>query len=230
MTVDELDINDSFRGLMKSLNLDESQFKSYKNSFSNLNFQQLSDIKNDIESQLGLLFTLLKEKYGADMQTSLVSADGYPRSDIDVVSIRLIRVKIIRLRNDHKQLLKSLEEIVIEKLGAKQDSIPYIRESVQPKVNHDYKIPFALVKEIVANSPASSSGLQEGDKIILFDNDIHVRNNDKLKNISVRVMNRIDQTLEVDVFRNDSERLTLKLTPTNGWDGRGLLGCRLVPL
>lgn len=226
MTVDEGDINDSFRGLMQSLNLDENQFKNYDVEFETLSFPQLSAVKSEMESQLGILFDILKNKYGADMDTALLSGDGYPRNDIDVVSIRLIRVKVIRLRNDYKKVLELLEKKLVEQLG--RSSTAQVENEIRVPETPPL-IPFALVKEVAFESPAFNSGLEEGDKIILFDNDIHVRNHDKLASISRRVSNRIDQPIKVEILRNEQQQ-SLELTPTNNWNGRGVLGCRIIPL
>ena len=95
MTVDELDVSGSFQGLMRSLNLDSEQFKEYDDiDFESLNFIQLSHVKDEIENQLNILFDLLRHKYNADMDTPLVTPDGFPRSDLDVVTIRLLRIRL----------------------------------------------------------------------------------------------------------------------------------------
>ncbi|KAI5951668.1 NAS2 [Candida jiufengensis] len=111
--------NDSgFQGLMKSLNLDPNQYKVYdKSEFPHKTFQELSQIKTNIESQLKNLFDLLKYQHNVDMDSPLVTKDGFPRSDIDVVSIRLIRTHIIRLKNDYKNLLEVLESKMEEEFA-----------------------------------------------------------------------------------------------------------------
>lgn len=230
MTFDENSSDASFRGLMKDLNLDESQFKSYKTNFSQLTYDQLSTTKNEIESQLSLLFDILSNQYKADMSTSLLTDDGYPRNDIDVVGIRLIRVKIIRLRNDVKLVYSLLETKLIEKFEQQKGST-VSETSIEPEQTRPspvYTIPFAIVSEVVPHGPASTSGLNEGDQIIAMD-DIHAANHNRLTNISLKVRDSVDKSLAVVVLR-DGTRQTLDLKPTDKWDGRGLLGCRLLPL
>lgn len=241
MTVDDHDVNGSFNGLMKNLNLDADQFKDYDvASFPQLNFLQLSAIKTEIESQLTILFDLLRQKYNADMDTKLVTVDGFPRSDIDVVSIRLIRVRIIRLRNDDKRVIQLLEEKMIEEFANRKDTIPEEEESVsegntqssldsRSRQIQQYTIPFAQVSQIVPNGPADRCGLKEGDQVILFDEDIHAANNRKLAELVIRVRSKADQNIHVDIKRGD-ERIDLVLKPTDKWEGQGLLGCRLVPI
>ncbi|CAG85635.1 DEHA2B15444p [Debaryomyces hansenii CBS767] len=230
MTFDENSSDTAFRGLMKNLNLDESQFKSYKTNFSQLTYDQLSTTKNEIESQLSLLFDILANQYKADMATPLLTDDGYPRNDIDVVGIRLIRVKIIRLRNDVKLVYTLLETKLIEKFeqqkgSAVSESPPEPEQTIPTPV---YTIPFATVCEVVPLGPASASGLKEGDQIIAMD-DIHAANHNRLANISLKVRDSVDKSLAVVISR-EGTRQTLELKPTDKWDGRGLLGCRLLPL
>ena len=214
---------EDFTGLMRSLNLDEGEFKPYNTDFDNLPFQEVAEVKNEIETQLDLLATML-DQYNADMDTKLITSDGFPREDIDVVSIRLIRVKVIRLRNDHKQVLKALETKMIEEFATrKDDSVEKVVES--PK----FTIPFARVGQVVVNSPAHRAGLKEGDRIVLFDDDVHATNNANLTILASRVKNKVDRDIKVQLLRG-IEEVELTLVPTNNWDGQGLLGCRLVPL
>ncbi|RLV96202.1 putative 26S proteasome regulatory subunit p27 [Spathaspora sp. JA1] len=233
MTIDDQDSAGSFKGLMRSLNLDNDKFKEYDSStFATLNFSQLSALKTDIESQLGLLFDLLKQKYNAEMTTKLVTPDGFPRSDIDVVSIRLIRVRIIRLRNDHKRVLQLVEEKMVEEFESRKDLVVETTSTGSSDVHSDqvtYTIPFAEVRGLVANGPAAKSGLKEHDQIIVFDGDIHAANNRNLSALVTRVRDKIEQEINV-VVKRDGERLTIRLKPTNSWEGQGLLGCRLVPI
>lgn len=224
-------MSNDFTGLMKSLNLDESQFKPYSTDFEESTFKEISSTKTEIEAQLTILFDLLHTQYHADMDTPLVK-DGFPRADIDVLSIRLIRVKIIRLRNDHKQVLKTLESKMIEEFATRQNNpdepAAEIKEPVRAKVN-SHTIPFAQVGQVAVNGPADKSGLKEGDNIIVFDKDIHVTNHQNLSSLATRVGRRVDQPIEVEILR-DGSRITLTLVPTNDWDGQGLLGCRVIPL
>lgn len=208
-----MDNTSEFHGLMASLNLDITNYDIHQD----LNYSQLAIVKDNIESQLSQLFDVLTRKYHADMNTSLLTADGFPREDIDVVSIRLIRVNIIRLRNDHKYLLTLLEAKLIEQF---QNAEP---ETVE------YTIPFAVIDEVIANSPAEASGMHKGDKIVTFDKSIHAGNHNKLSAVVRRVQTNIDMPLKVEVIRNGS-KVELELTPTNQWEGKGALGCKIVPI
>ncbi|RCK56600.1 26S proteasome non-ATPase regulatory subunit 9 [Candida viswanathii] len=238
MTVDEHDINNdsssssSFQGLMQSLNLDASDFKEYQTDgilAPTQSFTQLSEIKQDMERQLGVLFDLLRHKYGADMDTPLVTADGYPRSDVDVVSVRLIRVRIIRLKNDYRAVLRAIDEKMAGEFAKRQAENPREVEegSRERERRREYSIPFAKVAEVVSGGPAHLAGLQENDEIVLFDDDIHAVNNNRLRNLASRV--KVGRSISVQVKRNN-EMVSLTLIPSDDWDGQGLLGCRLIPI
>lgn len=226
-----------FRGLMKSLNLDESQLPPYPTNFDELPIEELAKIKKLIEDQLGLLFDLLHNKYNADMDSSL-TVEGFPRSDIDVMNVRLLRVKIIRLRNDNKALLKVMEKRLEEAFAKHKQDAMDVDDTEEPVVvDHadatpaetekiEYTIPFARVTEVAPDGPAYALGLRDDDQIILFDNDIHAANHERLQNLVKRVAP--GKKVPVVVQRGP-ERLTLTLTP-NSWPGRGILGCRVLPL
>lgn len=223
MTIDESDLGDSFTGVMKNLNLQETEFG--RDSLEKMKYPQLADAKYEIESTLLKLFDLLKHKYKFDMHQPLV-VDGFPRNDVDVVTIRLIRTKIIRLRNDHAYVLQLLEGHLVEQLLGNADSLP--APQVAPKIAERPLIPFAVIREVAPNGPAQSSGLLPGDRVVLFDNDIHAANHNKLAAIAVRVKEKVGRDIPVELLRNN-QKVTLTLVPTDQWGGRGLLGCHLVP-
>lgn len=229
MTVDDHDVA-GFQGLMKSLNLDSDQFQEYDQSkFSSYDFEQLLNLKLEIESQLRILFNLLQQKYGASMETNLVTADGFPRSDIDVVTIRLIRVQIIRLKNDYKELLKVLDSKMEEEFAKRKTELGDDQAQTEPRLNQQKpNIPFAQVKEVIAGGPAESAGLKERDLIVIFDNDIHALNHNKLSKLVERVRAKPGEKLQLTVKRNE-ETLNLILNTSVKWDGKGI-GCRIVPV
>jgi hypothetical protein len=105
------------------------------------------------------------------------------------------------------------------------------------------KKPFARVDAVATESPAQFSGLREEDLIVSF-GPLHAENNDHLRAIAGLVLEAAEQkqSIEIHVLRNntvagngpsdtrniDWERVTLLLNP-RPWQGRGLLGCHIVP-
>lgn len=220
MTIENRD--DAFAGLMKDLNIEVQDYNH--NELSKLEYQRLAGLKDEVEVLLTSLFDTLKHRYNCDMEQPLV-IDGFPRSDIDVLAVRLIRTKIIRLRNDHKCILGLLEEQLIKQLQAGNGSAP---EPQTARAVPQRIIPFALVKSVADSSPAQKSGLQENDKIVVFGEDVHAGNHNKLSAVGNKVKGNVGKEIVVEVLRGQN-RETLILTPTPDWPGQGLLGCHIVP-
>lgn len=223
MTIDETDLGDSFTGVMQNLNLEKSDYDH--EVLSSMTYPQLAAAKRDIEFTLETLFDLLKHKYKFDMHQPLV-VNGFPRNDIDVVTIRLIRTKIIRLRNDHAYVLELLEVHLTEQL--RSGNVPKAENTIVETERSRALIPFAIIREVAAGGPAESSGLQVGDTVTLFDSDVHAGNHNKLLALASRVQGKVGQEIPVEILRN-GEKIEIKLVPRNNWGGRGLLGCHLVP-
>lgn len=230
MTIEENN-GGSFTGLMKNINLDETEY-SHSN-LESMSYNQLALAKAEIERTLESLFDVLTHTYKFDMHQPLV-INGFPRSDIDVVTIRLIRTKIIRLRNDHSYVLQLLEFHLMERLQNSHQNpalnpperAHYVQETTAP--SHGY-VPFAVIREVAPNGPAESSGLQTGDLVTRFDSDIHAGNNNRLGALASRVKDKIGREIPVELLR-EGQKVLVILVPTDNWGGRGLLGCHLVPI
>lgn len=221
MTVENKD--EVFSGLMKSLNIDVQDYNHTE--LAKLDYLRLAEIKEEVELQLSSLFDTLKHRCNCDMDLPLV-VDGFPRSDIDVLTVRLVRTKIIRLRNDHKCILHLIEEQLMKQLQGGTDVNPGDSEEARAPVQKI--IPFALVKSVVVSSPAERSGLKENDKIIVFGGDVHAGNHNKLTAVGNKVKSSVGKEIVVEVLRG-SKKETLVLVPTTDWPGQGLLGCHIVP-
>jgi 26S proteasome regulatory subunit N4 len=136
---------------------------------------------------------IFNPQHGVNMNTSLTTFDGYPRSDIDVAQIRTTRARIIRLKNDHKTLMASLEVAVQERFAAGKATDTSTRQlsagrgpveeddSAQTQVS--IEPPFARVNTVVPNSPAEEAGLRVGDKIVKFGN-IKWTNHERLTQVA----------------------------------------------
>ena len=88
-------------------------------------------------------------------------------------------------------------------------------------------MPFARVDFINLGSPSQDAGLQSGDLIVEFG----TQNNSNLKNlmdIGNLVMNSENRPIRIKLMRNGIP-MTLNLVPKK-WSGKGLLGCKMVPL
>jgi hypothetical protein len=103
--------------------------------------------------------------------------------------------------------------------------------------------PYARVDAVATESPAHKAGLLEEDLIVSF-GPLHSENNDSLRaiaalvleaaekgeSIEIRLMRRKGVAGHVSAAETDSEweKVTLLLKP-RPWQGRGLLGCHILP-
>lgn len=77
---------------------------------NSMSFEELSNYRKQLDNDLLLLFNHLQNDLHSDMESNLITGDGFPRTDIDVVQVRLCRVKIIKLQNDYKWISETLLE------------------------------------------------------------------------------------------------------------------------
>jgi 26S proteasome non-ATPase regulatory subunit 9 len=211
---------------------------------SKLSFGELNRKKDDLEAELKALGGVL-DSHRVDMNTSLVTRDGFPRADIDVAQIRTTRSRIIYLRNDYKDLMATIEKRLHEHFASLPDepttngAMNGTNGDARPAgMPHDFvpariDPPFAKVDSIVNDSPAASAGLQVGDEIRNFGY-VNKENHNGLRRVAECVQGNEGQNILVKICRRDgsggAEELRLTLTPRRDWGGRGLLGCHILPL
>ncbi|UNI20995.1 putative 26S proteasome regulatory subunit [Purpureocillium takamizusanense] len=202
-----------------------------------LSFAELQRKKDDTEAELKALGAVL-DSHGVDMETSLLTRDGFPRADIDVAQIRTTRARIIRLRNDYKDLMANIEKFLHEHFANVDDAEPVPTASSQQAILPD-SLPtaaeevFARVNSVAPGSPAERAGLKAGDEIRVFGY-VNKSNHDNLKKVAECVQGNEGGNIFIRVSRTSGvsqrEELRLTLTPTSDWGGRGMLGCHILPL
>lgn len=204
-----------------------------------LGFRELQRKKADLEEELTALGGVL-ESHGVNMETPLLTRDGFPRSDIDVAQIRTTRARIIRLKNDYKDLMANVEKHLHEHFASldegNESNLP--SGSTVPPVLPDSDAdgldkPFAKVNSVAAGSPADRAGLKQGDEIRNFGY-VNETNHDNLKKVAECVQGNEGRNIFIKVSRASGvaqrHELRLTLTPARDWGGRGMLGCHIVPL
>ncbi|ENH60781.1 26S proteasome non-ATPase regulatory subunit 9 [Fusarium oxysporum f. sp. cubense race 1] len=204
-----------------------------------LSFAELQRKKDDIEAELKALGGVL-DSHGVDMNTSLLTNDGFPRADIDVAQIRTTRARIIRLRNDYTALMTRIEKFLHEHFASldENESAPVASSSHSQGILPDsvptpLDPPFAKINTVAAGSPAESAGLKPGDEIRNFGY-VNRANHDNLRKVAECVQGNEGNNVFIRVSRPDGvaerQELRLTLTPRKDWGGRGLLGCHILPL
>ena len=212
-------------------------------SLERLTLRQLILKKDNLEEELKALGSVL-DSHGVNMQTNLIDADGFPRADIDVPQIRVTRARIISMRNDWKDLMERIEKGLhehhaqLQASGAADKNETSATEDVE-SVSAVQRIevpdtPFARVNSVEPGSPANEAGLKEGDKIWRFGTAIW-SNHANLRLVGQQVQQNTGRPIPVKVLREHHgaalvEELDLRLTPRQGWGGRGSLGCHIVPI
>ncbi|ETN46803.1 uncharacterized protein HMPREF1541_00992 [Cyphellophora europaea CBS 101466] len=204
-----------------------------------LTLRQLIQRKDNLEEELKALGSVL-DTHGVDMQTNLTDADGFPRADIDVAQVRVTRARIISLRNDWKALMDKIEKGLhehhaelqqsgsLEKPATSSSSIaaPVTQPATAPET------PFATVNSVEPGSPAHEAGLKAGDKIRRFGTAIW-SNHTNLRKVAEVTQQNLGRPIPVKVLRegaSEGQELDLRLTPRQGWGGRGTLGCHILPI
>ncbi|XP_051490402.1 26S proteasome non-ATPase regulatory subunit 9 [Apus apus] len=190
--------------------------------------QQLVKRKDEIEAQIKAYYELLEDQKGVGMNEPLVDAEGFPRDDIDLYQVRTARHNIICLQNDHKALMKQVEE-ALHQLHAREKE-KQARDEAEARaeaLGQGLARAFARVNAVTPGSPASISGLQVDDEIVEFGS-VNVNNFQNLQNIATVVQHSEGRPLSVTVMRG-GKKVHVGLTPKR-WSGKGLLGCNIIPL
>jgi len=188
--------------------------------------------KENIEAELDAQFSILKAN-NSDMTMPLVDREGFPRADLDIYAIRHARRRINELRNDYKDAMNEIEKA----LQAVYDPstvapLPTISEGVtQRNRTEDVESlsAFARVDGVAPNSPAAEAGLRREDLIVKFGS--LTRSSftaTSLQPLADLVSVNENREIQVIVSRS-GEIITIQLIPRNGWGGRGMLGCHIIP-
>ncbi|XP_046332147.2 26S proteasome non-ATPase regulatory subunit 9-like [Haliotis rufescens] len=185
--------------------------------------------KDDLESEIKELHSLLDSQKSVGTDGPLIDTEGFPRSDIDVYSVRHARHQIARLQNDHQEVMREIEEELIsihaqarQRLSSREEDMEVDKEKPEEKPLEA----IARIDRVDANSPAAQGGFEVEDEVIIFGS-VTADNFTGLQSIGSLVQHSKDKALSVTV-RRQGKVMRLSLTPKT-WSGRGLLGCNIVP-
>lgn len=227
--------------------LDNSNIaENYKNEILKLDKTRLN-----IEKEIFEINDFLNQDGMPGVEKSLIDDEGYPLPNLDLYAIREARQKLIMLKNDHKNLMIEIENLMksffdIEKenriINANinkpykikdEDIDKKLVQVFEENTNHcttniKYNLPFAKVTSVLINSPAFIAGIKEDDLIILFGsvNKSVINPLEKIGNI---VKINENKNINIEIIRKETDinnKIQLNLIPQK-WEGNGLLGCKL---
>ncbi|XP_026332757.1 26S proteasome non-ATPase regulatory subunit 9 [Hyposmocoma kahamanoa] len=202
---------------------------------------KLMEEKDRIESAIREQ-TVVLESNNIGMQESLVDEQGFPRNDIDVYKVRHARHLIICLQNDHKAIMKRIEQGLAEvhsQLLPNQAPVTTAAPSFTnghmsngDGAHNDNALSygendqgFAMITFVHNGSPADLAGLCEQDEILQFGS-VNTHNFNEITQVHDIVAHSIGQNIRVLVRRNQ-HILNLTVSP-RPWAQPGLLGCQIV--
>jgi len=201
---------------------------------------QLMQQKELLEQEIGDHISYLNQPGNPGLSGGLIDNEGFPIHDTaKVISIRDARHNLACKQNDHKALMKTLEQNLYQlhaltktrtTAGTTSPSAQAIVHTTPPpKGDPLLEVPaFCKVNSVMPGSPASESGLQAGDEVIKFGNVDHTNHNN-LQAIKNVVLATVNSPLLIIVKRTGTTIVRLNLIP-HTWSGPGLLGCHLLPL
>ncbi|XP_018322958.1 26S proteasome non-ATPase regulatory subunit 9 [Agrilus planipennis] len=169
---------------------------------------------------------------GVGMTDPLVDSEGFPVNTIDVYQVRHARHRINCLQNDHKQIMKLIEQGLhgyysttsAEGVHSIEDVDMEGRQCTAVEI---HKEPFAKIANVLEGSPADLAGLSPNDLLVEFGS-VNARNFKCLKDIATVVEHSQGQQIRIKMKRGDAY-LSTNLIPRK-WQGKGLLGCNIVLL
>ncbi|XP_063708378.1 26S proteasome non-ATPase regulatory subunit 9 [Culicoides brevitarsis] len=191
---------------------------------------KLIEEKDKLEAKINELGNVLRAN-NVGMTDELTDSEDFPRNDIDVMAVRQARHEINCLQNDLKQLLKvieaGLEEIHSEGSHITSPKIPPDVAMQSSTSVSNNRSPFVIVNLVSPGSPAEEAGIQLRDEIVEFGS-INVDNFQDLGQIGELVRHSQNQNISLKV-RRARNLIDITLVPKT-WQGRGLLGCNIVPI
>ncbi|CAD7699813.1 unnamed protein product [Ostreobium quekettii] len=175
---------------------------------------------------------------GPGLRGNLLDAEGYPRSDIDLHAVATDRNRLAALMNDHKQLTARIERQMHQLhaearegglLVESEAKRPRLEGACLPPSGAGSLVPFAIVDDVSADSPAKAAGIEVGDQLCAFGS---VSADGNRGTVLTRLANALKENEGKEVatvFLRKGAVREMLLTPQR-WGGPGLIGCHLRPL
>lgn len=188
--------------------------------------------REDIEAQLLKQREILESNH-VTMTTELVDVQGFPRADLDIPTIRAARNRIHTLLNDRFYINEQIEKVLPAAL--RSDGGTTCTQLTKPMPEaiaaHAGRPQPLGIRSVQALSPAAQAGLEAGDELLTWD-DLQPITAAHMSELPTRVKEGVSISLTVQRISPEGYpiQLQLLLTPSSQWNGRGLLGCHIVPI
>ncbi|CAI9098838.1 OLC1v1035557C1 [Oldenlandia corymbosa var. corymbosa] len=200
---------------------------------------KLMEQRSGLEAEMNVIIERLTQPGGPGLSGNLVDSEGFPRSDIDIPSVRADRLRLSVLRNDHKDITEKINQNIQVLHSARLTSASketgdagttdlapsgtYSTNAPASAFNFDVIVsrPFAMVDEISEASPAAEDGLQLGDQVLKFGTVEYGEN--LLQRLAAEVQSNQGHAVPMLILRQGA-KVNLTVTP-RAWQGRGLMGC-----
>ena len=168
----------------------------------------------------------------AGLKDPLVDKEGFPRADIDITSVLNKRNRLAIINTDHKILMKQIEDILKshDSSDTNNGKTKFDESTIFINLENKNK-PFAIINEILKDSPAESAGLLDGDKLVEFEN-LNLSNcSNPINKLPDIVQKNFNSQIKIKIIRaNDPDtNIELYVIP-KVWGGRGLIGCHFTPI
>ncbi|XP_067032037.1 26S proteasome non-ATPase regulatory subunit 9-like isoform X2 [Acropora muricata] len=122
--------------------------------------KELMAKKEAIEKEIKEFQDVLNSQKNVGMHEKLIDDENYPRSDIDVYTVRVARNRIICLQNDHQALMKEIEKGIHEIHAHAREKKENERQSEEDKTVEDIASKlkaFLRVDSVAEGSPSSQA-------------------------------------------------------------------------
>ncbi|XP_066255439.1 26S proteasome non-ATPase regulatory subunit 9 [Euwallacea similis] len=191
---------------------------------------RLMSQKDKIEGEIQELTSILTQN-GVGMHEPLVDSEGFPINSIDTYQVRHARHRIICLQNDHKALMKQIENGLQGYYSATSSDEAMDTQPLDPGSNRPSlitnKTPFAKITVVSKGSPADYAGIKAGDEVVEFGS-VNSKNFKAITDIATVVQHSQGSQMGLKLKRGD-HFVAVVLVPKK-WAGGGLLGCNIVGL
>lgn len=161
------------------------------------------------------------------LKGNLVDSEGFPRADVDIYNIRNKRNRLAIINSDFKVIMKEIELLLPQIYVSSNKQVEDFNEVADDgNLKH-----IAIIDEILADSPANTAGLSDGDKLISFGG-VNSTYSNPLSAIPDVVKVNVNKIIPLVIRRSrdgKEEAININITP-KVWNGRGLLGCHLTPI